>query len=150
MERGIFTAAVFGLGSLPFFNVEKAKLKKLTQYRNPPLYTPLHKDPNPNIFTQHLSSKVIRLMRPEIGLALFSKIQSQLGTNSSASFRGDEMMEGPEYLALKKAVWDDKLNMEHYEAHVQPGESFFIPKGWWHSLKSYGKDLNISSNWWFR
>lgn len=64
------------------------------------------------------------------------------------------MMEGPEFEALEKAIWNneevEKTGLEHFEAMVQPGDSLFIPKGWWHSVKSEGPKINMSVNWWFR
>lgn len=64
------------------------------------------------------------------------------------------MMEGPEFHALENSIWNNKelemSGLEHYEVVVGPGESLFIPKGWWHSIKSLGRELNVSVNWWFR
>lgn len=89
-----------------------------------------------------------------MGLGLFYNIQKRLGQNASASIRGVEMMDGPEFNLLEKAVWDDqeveKSRLQVYETLVQAGDSLFIPKGWWHSVKSSGDDLNVSVNWWFR
>jgi len=33
---------------------------------------------------------------------------------------------------------------------VSPGDALFIPKGWWHSIKSVGIGVTASVNWWFR
>ena len=116
----------------------------------PPTYTPLHKDPNPNLFVQLASSKRVRLFNPTIGAAIFRHVQSNLGNSTSASFRGNEMMEGPERAALDEAVWGKLLSRQGFEATVSPGDALFIPKGWWHSIKSMGTDINASVNWWFR
>jgi len=117
----------------------------------PPTYTPLHKDPNPNLFVQLVGRKVIRLFKPDVGLRIFRTVQERIGQHASSVFRGEEMMEGPERDALDKAVWGGGSKMEVFEAIVHPGEALFIPKGWWHSIKSAGPDLvNASVNWWFR
>jgi len=116
----------------------------------PPTYTPLHKDPNPNLFVQLASSKRIRLFNPVVGAAIFRHVQSTLGGSASATFRGNEMMEGPERAALDEAVWGKVLSRQGFEATVSPGDALFIPKGWWHTIKSIGPDINASVNWWFR
>ena len=116
----------------------------------PPTYTPLHKDPNPNLFVQLASSKRIRLFEPATGLKIFRDVQLKIGQYGSASFRGDEMMEGPERDALDEAVWGNTLKGEGYEAMVSPGDALFIPRGWWHSIKSVGNGVTASVNWWFR
>jgi Cupin-like domain len=116
----------------------------------PPTYTPLHKDPNPNLFVQLASSKRVRLFEPAIGSAIFQDVQQRIGQYGSASFRGEEMMEGPERAALDEAVWGNDVKGEGYEAMVSPGDALFIPKGWWHSIKSVGSGVTASVNWWFR
>jgi len=117
----------------------------------PPTYTPLHKDPNPNLFVQLASYKRARLFEPSKGAAIFREVQSKLGQYSSSTFRGEEMMEGPERAALEEIVWGaNSVDMDGLEALVGPGDALFIPKGWWHSFKSVGTGLNASVNWWFR
>ncbi|KAG9241942.1 hypothetical protein BJ878DRAFT_197091 [Calycina marina] len=116
----------------------------------PPTYTPLHKDPNPNLFVQLASNKRVRLFAPPVGAAIFRHVQSSIGKSASASFRGEEMMEGSERAALYDAVWRTLLSRQGFEAVVSPGDALFIPKGWWHSIRSMGTDLNASVNWWFR
>ena len=128
----------------------------------PPTYTPLHRDPNPNFFLQLAGRKVVRLFPPEIGDAIFEQVQEQLraiGSSrpSSASFRGEEMMAGPERELLHQAVWDDDNSdsgvvVREYgqQAEVGLGEALFIPKGWWHSVKGVGSGITASANWWFR
>ena len=116
----------------------------------PPTYTPLHKDPNPNLFVQLASSKLVRLFKPNTGAAMFREIQQRIGQNSSSNFRGYEMMEGPERNALDKSVWGQSVMREGFEVTVNPGDALFIPKGWWHSIKSIGTNVTASVNWWFR
>ncbi|EXJ85281.1 hypothetical protein A1O3_05956 [Capronia epimyces CBS 606.96] len=127
----------------------------------PPTYTPLHRDPNPNLFLQLAGRKVMRLLPPEIGDAVFADIQRQLpSTRASASsaIRGEEMMAGPEKTLLHDAVWLDEARnryrevIENYEfeAELELGDGLFIPKGWWHSVKGVGEGVTASVNWWFR
>lgn len=116
----------------------------------PPTYTPLHKDPNPNLFVQLAGWKRVRLFTPGVGLGIFRGVQGKIGQQASAVFRGEEMMEGPERDVLHEDVWSRDARMECFEVDVGPGEALFIPKGWWHSIKSIGPAVTASVNWWFR
>ncbi|KAK1834138.1 hypothetical protein QBC39DRAFT_344331 [Podospora conica] len=117
-----------------------------------PTYTPWHRDPNPNLFCQLHSSKVVRLMPPRRGEQLFLQARSQLGRVRGSRIRGEEMMQGEERQVLLDAVWGEKAPDEMREVRLNQGDSLFIPKGWWHSLRSGGTNggLNASVNWWFR
>lgn len=88
----------------------------------PPTYTPLHRDPNPNIFIQLAGQKVVRLLPPEVGGVVFADVQARIQQDhhniaaaaatvassippSSAAIRGEEMMSGPEKSVLHAAIW---------------------------------------------
>ncbi|KAJ0109816.1 hypothetical protein J7T55_004366 [Diaporthe amygdali] len=117
-----------------------------------PTYTPLHRDPNPNVFVQLRSSKTVRLLPPQDGDTVFRHVQARLGRwGGSSRIRGTEMMEGPEREMLHHSVWKEP-EVALQEAHLGSGDALFIPKGWWHSVKSHSSDgrLNGSVNWWFR
>ncbi|OJD15943.1 hypothetical protein AJ78_03848 [Emergomyces pasteurianus Ep9510] len=146
----------------------------------PPTYTPLHRDPNPNLFVQMAGRKIVRLYAPDTGLAVFERVretilrrqQQQEGEDvnvneivvGDAKFRGEEMMQGLERELLEEEVWNDtmegRLNgegkdgnggiMEGFEAHLNAGDGMFIPMGWWHSIKGVGEGITASVNWWFR
>ncbi|CAN8098397.1 unnamed protein product [Discula destructiva] len=137
-----------------------------------PIYTPLHRDPNPNLFIQLRGKKLIRLLPPASGSQLYRDVLLRVGAGQSGNprIRGPEMMDGPETELLRKAVWDNgglravrapkDVPIAHQDlsrtqmrgAFLQPGDALFIPKGWWHSVISIGKEgaLNASVNWWFR
>jgi hypothetical protein len=117
-----------------------------------PTYTPLHRDPNPNLFVQLAGRKVVRLYELRAGNAVFSKVQEQIGGSASATMRGEEMMQGEEKELLEKEVWSDGLDTigGAWEAELDAGDALFIPKGWWHSVKGLGEGMNGSVNWWFR
>lgn len=116
----------------------------------PPTYTPLHRDPNPNLFLQLAGRKVVRLLEPGVGSRIFREVQQKIGQRASSVFRGEGMMEGPEREVLDKAVWGEQAGTKPAEVTVGPGEALFIPKGWWHSIKSMGSGVTASANWWFR
>lgn len=136
-----------------------------------PTYTPLHRDPNPNLFLQIAGRKLIRMFPPEIGESIFEHVRSCAGTGQSdARFRGEEMMHGQERELLYGLVWGEKegeqrrseqemknsnsqyaaLSRYALEAVLTTGEALFIPKGWWHSVRGVGQGVVGSVNWWFR
>ncbi|MCJ1403763.1 hypothetical protein MMC11_006986 [Xylographa trunciseda] len=114
----------------------------------PPTYTPLHRDPNPNLFVQLVGSKTVRLMEPSAGDSLFVRVQATLGEAASAKFRGEEMMQGREKEMLEREVWSngDEVSggSSGFEAHLQAGDAIFIPNGWWHSIKGTGECITAS------
>ncbi|KAI2466885.1 Clavaminate synthase-like protein [Annulohypoxylon bovei var. microspora] len=116
-----------------------------------PTYTPLHRDPNPNLFCQLVGSKRIRLMEPRRGDAVYAQVRKELGLGGNSRFRGTEMMEGRERQLLHDATWGDESVSE---VLLNPTDALFIPKGWWHTVASNGVHaqgaLNASVNWWFR
>ncbi|KAL1872649.1 hypothetical protein VTK73DRAFT_1410 [Phialemonium thermophilum] len=117
-----------------------------------PTYTPWHRDPNPNLFCQVCSSKLVRLLPPSAGEQVFREVQASLGKSSSSRIRGEEMMQGAERTAFYDAIWGTEPQPGILEADLGSGDGLFIPKGWWHSVKSkLGEgNLNVSINWWFR
>ncbi|TKA59263.1 hypothetical protein B0A55_11143 [Friedmanniomyces simplex] len=117
-----------------------------------PTYTPLHRDPNPNLFVQLAGTKIVRLFPPDAGKAIFAKVQETIEGSASATMRGEEMMQGAEKKALEFEVWSDdvKSGRTGWEAELRSGDGLFIPKGWWHSVKGTGDGITGSVNWWFR
>ncbi|KAF4549505.1 Hypothetical protein D9617_21g097260 [Elsinoe fawcettii] len=119
-----------------------------------PTYTPLHRDPNPNLFVQLAGKKVVRMFSPDVGRAIFGHVQASIGGHGSATMRGEEMMQGEERKALEEAVWGSAKGKpwlkDGLECEVGAGDGLFIPKGWWHSIKGIGEGMTGSVNWWFR
>merc|ERR1711939_1149989 len=56
-----------------------------------PTYTPLHRDPNPNLFVQLAGRKTVRLYQPKVGHGIFAQVQERIG--------------GAEKKALEEEVW---------------------------------------------
>ncbi|KAL9047139.1 MAG: hypothetical protein Q9214_000207 [Letrouitia sp. 1 TL-2023] len=113
-----------------------------------PTYTPLHQDPNPNIYFQLAGQKTVRLVAPPTGDAIFRNLQVALGESRSAHFRGVEMMEGQERSLLEAEIWSNTENRDSgfpgLEAVLGAGDSLFIPQGWWHSVKSTTEGITAS------
>ncbi|KAJ5144063.1 uncharacterized protein N7515_002850 [Penicillium bovifimosum] len=125
---------------------------------HPPTYTPLHRDPNPNLFVQLAGEKVVRLLAPADGQAVFGAVRREVGKSGgreAAAFRGEEMMQGAERVLLDEMVWESPVSAGSdagvgFEARLGVGDGLFIPKGWWHSIKGVGEGVTGSVNWWFR
>ncbi|KAF6823299.1 JmjC domain-containing protein [Colletotrichum musicola] len=117
-----------------------------------PTYTPLHRDPNPNLFCQLLGHKVVRLLPPSSGDHLYRRVQMQIRESGNSRIRTSGMMEGRERVVMNTAVWGAEIPEDIIEARLSPGDALYIPTGWWHSVKSGHHDgqLNASVNWWFR
>ncbi|KAF9875963.1 JmjC domain-containing protein [Colletotrichum karsti] len=117
-----------------------------------PTYTPLHRDPNPNLFCQLVGHKIVRLLPPSSGDRLYRRVQMQIHQSGNSRIRTSDMMEGRERVVLNTAVWGMEGPEDIVEARLDPGDTLFIPNGWWHSVKSGHHDgrLNASVNWWFR
>ena len=118
----------------------------------PPTYTPLHRDPNPNLFVQLAGQKKVRLLAPHEGQEVFATVQNILGRSASANFRGKEMMKGEEKALLEAQIWDDNPKSGHaipfgYEVFLERGDGLYIPKGWWHSIKGVGNGITGSVRW---
>jgi len=114
-----------------------------------PTYTPLHKDPNPNLFVQIAGKKRLRIMEPAMGAELYQEMKKRLGLHGAEGIRGEEMMQGEEKKFLHEVVWGAESmemsgNVKHYEATLSAGDGIFIPKGWWHSIKGIGTDFTGS------
>lgn len=104
--------------------------------------TPLHKDPNPNLFVQLAGRKRVRLFSPTSG----RELMEYTGSNAERRFRtGDEMMVGKQKEYLDMAVWSENVEggggggVEGFEVEVHAGDGLFIPKRWWHAVKGVGE-----------
>lgn len=111
----------------------------------PPTRTPLHRDPNPNLFVQLAGQKVVRLLRPEVGRGVYERAKLRAGGGGRANMRGEEMMVGDEMQALEEAVWDAQdEGTEGVEAQLSAGDGLYIPLGWWHAVRGTGAGANAS------
>jgi len=114
----------------------------------PPTRTPLHRDPNPNLFMQLCGKKLVRLFRPEVGKELYEKVRADVGADGTANMRGEEMMQGKELEVMEDAVWQDTrggyTNVKGQEILLKSGDALYIPLGWWHAVHGVGEGPNVS------
>lgn len=119
--------------------------------------TPLHKDPNPNLFMQLAGCKKIRLFSPVLGGSIIHRVLKEAseqrlpGFERSEPFQLEKMMVGHASNILDTYTWGNKAPSMGYEVTVYPGDQLFIPMKWWHTIKSDGAGgITASVNWWFR
>ncbi|KAF2861071.1 Clavaminate synthase-like protein [Piedraia hortae CBS 480.64] len=110
-----------------------------------PTYTPLHRDPNHNLFVQIAGQKKVRLCTPDSGRELFERVKGGKGTLRTE----EDMMVGEQTEELEQIVWGQD-NEIFLEAKLNPGDGLFIPLAWWHSIRSVREGMIGSVNWWFR
>jgi len=116
----------------------------------PPTYTPLHCDPNPNLFVQLVGTKKVRLLDPVAGLRTFANVQAKLGERDRVAEKhlGYELMKGVRKDSHKAQIWTDPIPLVEgeviYEAQLEGGDALFIPIGWWHSIKGTGEGVTAS------
>ncbi|USP74507.1 uncharacterized protein yc1106_01781 [Curvularia clavata] len=116
---------------------------------SPPTRTPLHRDPNPNLFVQLAGKKKFRIMRPELGRSVFERVSRRIrGAAGDANMRGAEMMQGKEMEGLEAAVWGEDKSLldgqEGWETTLTSGDALYVPLGWWHAVRGVGKGANAS------
>lgn len=92
----------------------------------PPTHTPLHRDPNPNLFVQMAGAKVVRILIPDHGRKILEMARAMARNNADGdrewdggwmgrgggqigsmglSVRGEEMMVGEEGMLTEDVVW---------------------------------------------
>lgn len=107
----------------------------------PPTHTPLHKDPNPNLFVQMAGKKIVRMLRPDDGRKVFesarmrvAELEKETSRNGDAVWdggwlgrgggkigsmgsgvRGEEIMVGMESVLTEEVVWGEESDEEQME-----------------------------------
>jgi hypothetical protein len=109
----------------------------------PPTKTPLHRDPNDNLFVQLSGTKKFRLLKPEDGAAVIGYER----------VRTEEDLMGKEAEHVEMWLWDDEQHRSSVEtevtcleALVKENEGLYIPRGWWHSVRGVGAGINTSAS----
>lgn len=94
-------------------------------------FSPLHFDKYNNIFTQIVGYKYFLLVDPR-----FSEVIKNGSDNNTCTIESENLFN---FLNLR--------NIPYNEIILKPGDSLFIPKNWWHQVKSLSFSISIS--FWF-
>ena len=95
----------------------------------------LHTDPMDNLLCQVVGSKRVLLLAPAQG----ARLQAHEGPMANTATADPEAAEVAATLAQQGATL--------LSAVVGPGEVLFIPKGWWHHVRSLTPSISLSF-WW--
>lgn len=99
--------------------------------------TPPHTDPYNNLFCQIVGKKYVRLYN--------SKERERMFPSLSAVQRNTSTVNCVRNPSSKFAQIFQKVPF--YETVLEPGDSLFIPRGWWHYVESLSTSISVNF-WW--
>ncbi|CAO1619164.1 unnamed protein product [Sympodiomycopsis kandeliae] len=109
-------------------------------------FTPLHRDPYYNLFVQVIGSKRVHLFPPDVHQWLYisqDTVQKNTSTIPSEEYLLSGGEEGQEFPELKNAIQHPRSK----NVVLHAGDALYIPKGWFHCVKSLQTSVSIN-DWW--
>uniref|UniRef100_A0A8R1HPH8 JmjC domain-containing protein n=1 Tax=Caenorhabditis japonica TaxID=281687 RepID=A0A8R1HPH8_CAEJA len=97
--------------------------------------SPLHTDPRKNMFVQMHGTKVFRMVAPEDSEAVYP-FDGMLSNTSQVDVEHPDLTAHPDFAEIRV-----------FDATVNAGDALFIPKTWWHYVRSVTPSISVS--FWF-
>ncbi|KAI9349992.1 hypothetical protein DFJ73DRAFT_832677 [Zopfochytrium polystomum] len=98
--------------------------------------SPLHTDPRDNLFAQVMGRKYVRLYAPTETERVYPHEEEMLRNSSRVDAENPDLEAFP---LFAEADYEDCI--------VEPGDLLFIPKGWWHYVRSL--EVSFSVSFWY-
>jgi hypothetical protein len=118
------------------------------------IHTPLHTDPDNNLFVQLCGRKQLRVINPVVGAGVVPDGGGGgvvVGGTRRKVGLAEEDFVGAERERIDAIVWGDGSELDGYSAELHAGDAVFIPRGWWHAVRGVEEEgVAASVNWWFR
>lgn len=112
--------------------------------------TPLHTDAMHNLLCQVVGRKYVRLYPPECTAMCPRGVEAgvDMGNTSRVDVGVIEGWdEGPEDGDISVEEVEDFKKAEYWDCVLKPGDTLYIPIGWWHYVRSLSVSFSVSF-WW--
>lgn len=95
----------------------------------------LHFDTSDNLVNQIDGTKTVLLWSPEYSRQMYIDHHDKFGL-SPINVENVDLLRFPKFANGKALV-----------AELRPGDTLYIPKNWWHQIKSYGRNIALNMDW---
>ena len=117
--------------------------------------TPLHTDPHHNLLAQVVGRKYVRLYSPEKSAGLRPRGREggvEMGNTSAVDVGVMEGWDtGPEETGsdghIQTTGREEFLALSYTDCILEPGDTLYIPRGWWHYVRGLSVSFSVSF-WW--